>query len=60
MVKHGNVHPVQGEVDMSKRICELGKISAAALAAAMVVGYRPQDDQYKNKLHPRDDLLRLT
>ena len=38
MVKHENVHPIRGEVDMIKRMRELSKISAAALAAAVVVG----------------------
>ena len=33
-----NVHPVRGEVDMSRRMRELSKFSAAALTAAVVFG----------------------
>ena len=38
MVKHENVHPIRGDADMIKRMRELSKTSAAALAAAVVVG----------------------
>ena len=38
VVKHENAHHIRGKVDMIKRMRELSKISAAALAAAVVVG----------------------
>ena len=37
-MKHENVHLVRGQVDMSRGMRKLSKISAAALAAAVVVG----------------------